>query len=464
MEKITFVLVALLLASFFLHFWGLEYPSEVVFDEVHFGKLAGFYFSGNYSFDIHPPLGKLIIAAGGYLTGFNPGFTFETIGLKYLDSSYYGMRFFPALLGSLLPLIIYLVIRKLGGSRKIGILGMILLIFENSLLVQSRIILFDIFILFFGLCGFLFYLYSREQKNRSRKFTYLIISGLFLGASFTVKLTGLVFWFLVFLLSLISLLRHLDHSRTKIKPTLIFIFSLIVIPIAFYISIFAIHFPLLPYSGVGDAFMSQRFQSTLINNVNYKPDVQMGFVEKFAELNKEMLAANSRITANHSYSIKWYEMPIMGRPIYYWNKADGNTMARIYLLGNVFVWWLVLVGMFCLIGIMVFSFVKRRRIYFLKREFIIVLTAGYLLNWLIFAFMSRAIFLYHYFPSLVLGIILFCLVFEKRLVNKKSRSRYFYWVIIGFVIFGFLFFSPLTYGWQLDENTYSLLAWFSSWR
>ncbi|MFN7088533.1 MAG: phospholipid carrier-dependent glycosyltransferase [Candidatus Paceibacteria bacterium] len=43
----------------FLFIWN---PPEVVFDEVHFGKFLYAYFTGEYYFDIHPPLGKLILA------------------------------------------------------------------------------------------------------------------------------------------------------------------------------------------------------------------------------------------------------------------------------------------------------------------------------------------------------------------------------------------------------------------
>ncbi len=463
MERFGFVLIALITISFFLHFWGLEYPNEVVFDEVHFGKLAGYYFSGNYTFDIHPPLGKLIIAAGGALAGFKPsGFGFESIGLKYPDNSYYGMRFFPALAGSLLPLIIFLLIRKLGGSRKAAILGMVLTILESGLLVQSRIILFDIFILFFGLLGLLFYLYSRDRRTSKRKVLYLLVSGLFLGASLSVKLTGIVFLFLVFLLSLINLLRHFNHKKSIIKPTILFFVSFVIIPLLFYVAVFAIHFSLLPNSGQGDAFMTQKFQSTLIGNSNYNSSSQMGFFQRFLELNNEMFAANARLNNTHPYGIKWYEMPVIGRPIYYWNKGGENTMARIYLIGNPFIWWMILVGVAAFIGTLIFNLVKRKWVFFKTKEMQIILLVAYFVNWLTFAFMSRVVFIYHYFPSLIFGLILFCLFFEKAFV--RSRMKYMYWVVIGLSIVGFIYFSPLTYGWQLDEQTYNFLVWFNSWK
>ena len=40
----------------------LNWPAEVIFDEVHFGKFVSGYIRGIYFFDIHPPLAKLLLA------------------------------------------------------------------------------------------------------------------------------------------------------------------------------------------------------------------------------------------------------------------------------------------------------------------------------------------------------------------------------------------------------------------
>ena len=48
----------------------LEYPREVVFDEYHFGKFVNGYLRGEYFFDIHPPLGKQVLALFAWLGGY----------------------------------------------------------------------------------------------------------------------------------------------------------------------------------------------------------------------------------------------------------------------------------------------------------------------------------------------------------------------------------------------------------
>jgi dolichyl-phosphate-mannose--protein O-mannosyl transferase len=67
---VIFVVVLSALA-FATRFGHLSHPNEIVFDEQHFGKFISSYITGKYYFDIHPPLGKMMIAAVGYLAGYN---------------------------------------------------------------------------------------------------------------------------------------------------------------------------------------------------------------------------------------------------------------------------------------------------------------------------------------------------------------------------------------------------------
>ncbi len=453
--------LVLLVISFSLHFWGLEQPNEVVFDEVHFGKFASSYLNGSYHFDIHPPLGKIILAAGSQITGFKPGFGFNNIGDKYPDNAYYGLRLFPALAGSLIPLVIYLILRTLGISKKNSILGMLMTVLENSILIQSKFILIDAFLLLFGLLSILFYLKSRERAEVRKKVTFLLLSGLFAGASFSIKWTGLVFFFLVFALASVSLARHvLRRDSTKIKPLILFVACFILVPVLVYTSVFALHFSLLPYSGSGDAFMSQGFQSTLKNSQNYNPDNNVGFAAKFIELNKVMFSANSGITATHPYSISWYYMPTMHRSLYYWTRSNNDgSVSRVYLLGNPFIWWAVLISIIFIGVSITLNIIKREWAWIRRGEILIFLLLAYLLNMATYAFVSRVIFLYHYFPSLVLGILIFCITTQK-LFEKRNK------LLIGFLILiiaSFIFFSPLTYGWPLDSFSYGTRNWLPSW-
>ncbi len=48
-----------------------------------------------------------------------------------------------------------------------------------------------------------------------------------------------------------------------------------------------------------------------------------------------MLFYNANVKTPHHYSSKWWEWPIMKKPIYYWTGKE----KRIYLVGNPVVWW-----------------------------------------------------------------------------------------------------------------------------
>ncbi|MDP3731185.1 MAG: phospholipid carrier-dependent glycosyltransferase, partial [bacterium] len=217
------IIILILALSALTHFAFFGHPNQTVFDEVHFGKFISGYFTGEYFFDIHPPLGKLLISGMGYLTGFQPGFSFANIGETFPDQYYLLLRALPALAGLLLPLIIFLLARELNFSPRSSLLAALLVIFENALIVQSRFILLDSFLLLFGFSSLLFYFKYRNSPLIHipgwtwdvDKLRWLILAGISAGLAASVKWTGLAFLGIILVLELINQVRL---SSNKNRP------------------------------------------------------------------------------------------------------------------------------------------------------------------------------------------------------------------------------------------------------
>src|SRR4249920_3172101 len=119
-------LLILTAAALATRLWGLFTPAAVVFDEVYFKVYAGDYLTGSYYFDPHPPLGKLLLGAWGWLSHQDP-----TV-LPASDPAVM-LRVLPAVAGALIIPVFYLSPRQLGASRRISTLGAALLLLDNAL-------------------------------------------------------------------------------------------------------------------------------------------------------------------------------------------------------------------------------------------------------------------------------------------------------------------------------------------
>ncbi|XP_063613319.1 protein O-mannosyl-transferase 2-like [Penaeus indicus] len=71
---------------------GLDLPAGTVWDEVHFGTFANHYINRTFYHDVHPPLGKMMVAGAAWLTGYQATFEFA-VGKDYTpDINFVGMR------------------------------------------------------------------------------------------------------------------------------------------------------------------------------------------------------------------------------------------------------------------------------------------------------------------------------------------------------------------------------------
>ena len=135
--RLSWVLTAILgVASLAGRLWGITYPKDLLFDEAYYPPQAqqlltwGFEYNRGYSFIVHPPLGKWLIAAGEQLFGYNS----------------FGWRFPSAVAGAVAVVVLVRLARRLTGSTLLGLLAGLLLALDGFSFTLSRIGLLDVFL------------------------------------------------------------------------------------------------------------------------------------------------------------------------------------------------------------------------------------------------------------------------------------------------------------------------------
>ena len=465
----------------------------VVFDEFHFGRFLNQYSKGTYFFDIHPPLGKLVMLASSILVGYDADrCSYKEIHHQYADDcKFLAIRFTCALTGCLCVPLVYSVVRRFGGSMWGGILSAFLFTFDNLNLIESRLILTDsqlmlymVACLYVALC-----FYERWERHCDAEdaiaadpvlaanpaaraargeLTWLGRQGWLLllsaacCASISVKWTGLATpalvalevtfctWFLRRPLGLPNILQ--------IGATVILLYS----------AQWAVHFALLPLSGDGDAFMREEFQRQLVGNQFYNPDVApQSFWLSMWQLNAEMLSANARIETPHHWMSKWHSWPVNARGVlYYSTPTEDGAVQMVYLLGNPAAIWFVGAVMFIAV-LMLLAYCRMRHLMHFTRQqqrffaAVSYLVVGYVANLMPYIAVNRAAFIYHYMPALLYGEILAGVLLD-RIFGRKA----FAWVVqvIMAAIFAvWLFFAPWVYGIPLSNAAHARRRWMSGW-
>lgn len=221
--------VAITLLAAFLRLWNLDSPKAFLFDEtyyakdawslVHHGYVTGYVADANQkildgnlhglwtsdpSMVVHPEVGKWLIGSAELVAGMTP----------------FGWRLAPAIIGSLMVMVMIRLTRRITGSTMLGLVAGILMCFDGLQLVLSRLALLDIFEAFFMLCALSCLVADRDwfrarlaQVAGDGRLTgwgprvlwrpWLLLAGLWWGlaigtkwsALFPMAAFGLLFWF-----------------------------------------------------------------------------------------------------------------------------------------------------------------------------------------------------------------------------------------------------------------------------
>ncbi|NXD75660.1 POMT2 transferase, partial [Halcyon senegalensis] len=245
-------------------------------DETHFGKMGSYYINRTFFFDVHPPLGKMLIGLAGYLSGYDGTFPFQKPGDKYEQHNYLGMRgvSLSRLVSSWLALLCLSVqMLELSKSLPAALLTAFVLIFDTGCITLSQYILLDPILMFFLMGAVLSMVKCNSCADRpfsASWWFWLSMTGVNLAGAMGVKFVGLfvvLFVGLNTIYDLWDLLGNLSLSLVMFgKHLLARVLCLILLPLALYTAMFAVHFTVLNKSGPGDGFFSSAFQSQLIGN------------------------------------------------------------------------------------------------------------------------------------------------------------------------------------------------------
>lgn len=349
--------ISVFVLALVVRLYRIGYPSSVVFDEVHFLRFVKNYHDGQYLFDIHPPLGKLILLAVSKIFCATPSKHLVHNGMPFPpDYAYIPLRVASALFGAATSPVLLFIARALGLALPAALLPALAHAVDNLSVVEGRVVVMDaqltLFMALALLCAL--HLFGAREGTKARK-RWLVATAIAASCAVSVKWTTGVTPLLIAIVSLFGLpfmRRSLRVSEMAAAGGT---------AIALYTFFFAIHFWLLPSSGEGDAFMPLDFQRTLRNNTHYVPGFRgPSFMRSFLYLNAEMYRANARIKTRHHWESKWYQWVINMRGLLYFDEPHMEKYSRIYLIVNPAIAFIALGAVFASIALLLGVYVPGR--------------------------------------------------------------------------------------------------------
>jgi len=351
----------LFLIALSTRFYKLDEPRAVVFDELNFGRFASHYFKRVFYFDVHPPLGKMLIAAAASYgviphrpsmddddetssknaEGFD--FVFDSIGTEIPASiPLWHLRFVPAFCGSLLAPLTYHLLLEVGCSSWTASLGALLIILDNALLVQSHFILLEPILLCaiaFCFISLLKFIKCPKSISSPLSFFWLISLGVFLGAAISIKYSAVYCWIMCCVaVSVDFWYRQLPDISISWR-VLVFRGSLcfgavLALPIAIYSGIFSAHLMWLHKAGPHDHVMTSAFQASLEGGLSSIIKGQPPFVK-----------IGSQITLRHTFGQPpcWLHSHQHVYPLKYPDERGSSHQQQVtcYAFKDVNNWWIV---------------------------------------------------------------------------------------------------------------------------
>ncbi len=409
------------------------------FDEIYHARTAYEMIHGLYCYEnTHPPLGKLIMSLGIRMFGMCP----------------FGWRFMGNLFGILMVPAMYVFSKKFFKETWISGVVTVLFTFDFMHFAQTRIATIDVFVTLFIILSYYFmYCYSQHSfydTKLSKTFIPLGLCGIFMGLGWAAKWTGMYASAGLAVIFFVLLgRRYREYAYAAKEPEkktagiehghILECFKKNSLYTLGFCCIFFVAVPVIIY---------------LLSYIPFHDGTDRGFLEKVVEAQKTMYNYHQNTALPHPYFSKWWQWPVMYRPVLYYIRIVSDTVREgISAFGNPMVWWGSIPAFFFVIYRM---FAKRDR----QAAFLVAAFLSQYLPWLL---VRRGTFIYHYFPSvpfitLMLGYSLY-LICKNQPFGKK-------WVFVyaGLAVGMFVMFYPVLSGMPVSlDYADRWLKWFPSW-
>ena len=252
----------------------------------------------------------------------------------------WALRLVPALAGSLLSPTAYLLLTELGLSYHAGALAGFMVLFDTAILAQSRFILMESIMMFFGLLALLCVLRFRKVSHLAFSpawLTWLSLSALAMAACFSVKYIGVYTCFLCTFLLLQDFWRLLPNKeltdRQLVADLSARLAVLTIVPALTYLALFAVQFSILTKAGTHDALMTSQFQASLEGGLGSIIRGQPG-----------VIAHGSQVTLRHTHGKTcWLHSHEHVYPVRYSDNRGSSHQQQIscYTFKDVNNWWII---------------------------------------------------------------------------------------------------------------------------